>query len=171
MCLHHTFAAMGIVGKITAVTALVLGVVACNYTVHQPESGVFDLRRLAGRWEFLDKKTHQIEEWTLAGEKELRGRGFVLEKGDTTFIEFLTIRETNGVLTYFAQVSDLGAAEVVPFSLTSQTKDKLEFSNTAQDFPQKIVYELKSDSTIQAYLEGPRDGQKIRVVFDFVKQS
>jgi len=160
-----------LLSRISFCAALVMVVLsACNTASEKTPGGPFDLKRLSGRWEYVNSATHQIEEWSPAGEKELRGRGFVLENGDTTFIEFLSIRETNGILTYFAQVSDLSSAEIVPFSLSAQTRDKLEFVNEAQDFPKKIVYELKSDSIMQAYIEGPRDGKNVRITFDFIKQ-
>jgi hypothetical protein len=141
-----------------------------NHTNQAHDTSVFDLRKLNGRWEFLNNNTHQIEEWMMMNDKELKGRGFVLENGDTTFIEFLSIRESNGTLTYFAQVSDITSAEIVPFKLTAQSDKRIEFSNEGQDFPKKIVYELKTDTTMQAYIEGPREGNNIRIVFDFIKQ-
>ena len=134
------------------------------------DSGTFDLKKLNGRWEFMNNNTHQIEEWSMNGDKQLSGTGYVLEEGDTTFIEFLSIRESNGVLTYFAQVSNMSSAEIVPFTLSAQSSDRIEFSNVGHDFPKKIVYELKSDSTMQTYIEGPRDGNNIRIIFDFEKQ-
>jgi hypothetical protein len=144
---------------------------ACiNSNKHSNTSGLFDLKKLEGRWEYLSDDTYQIEEWFMTGENELQGRGFVLEEGDTTFIEFLSIRESNGVLTYFAQISDMSSSEVVPFTLTSQTASSVQFSNFGQDFPKLIGYEIKSDSTMQSYIEGPRDGQSIRIMFNFEKQ-
>ncbi len=157
---------------ITGLICLLLLGYGCKETGESGnQSGVFKLEKLAGRWEFMNNDTHQIEEWSMTSNKELHGRGFVLEEGDTTFIEFLTIRESNGVLTYFAQISDKNSSEVVPFTLSSQTKNSIEFSNNGQDFPKTIGYEMKSDSMMLAYIEGPRDGQSIRILFNFEKQQ
>lgn len=131
----------------------------------------FDLSKLTGRWEFMNNNTHQIEEWTVVSEKELRGKGFILENGDTTFIELLSIRENNGVLTYYAQVSDIGTAEIVPFKLNVQSDERIEFVNENQDFPKKIGYEIKGENEILSYIEGPREGNNVRISFDFKKMN
>jgi hypothetical protein len=47
----------------------------------------------------------------------------------------------------------------------------MEFSNPTHDFPKRIVYRLKSDSMLQAYIEGPRDNRTVRVTFDFIKSE
>lgn len=130
----------------------------------------FDLKRLVGRWEHVENKNNQLEEWELVNESELRGKGFVLENGDTTFIESLSIKMVGNNLVYSAEVGDQNNGEKIPFELTAQTSKTLEFSNFNHDFPQRIVYEMKSDSTMQAYIEGPRNDQKIRIVFDYIRR-
>jgi hypothetical protein len=135
------------------------------------EKSNFDLSKLTGRWEFMNNNTHQIEEWTSLSEHELRGKGFILENGDTTFIEILSIRENDGVLTYYAQVSDIESAEIVPFRLSEQTGQRIEFVNENQDFPKKIGYELRSEDRILSYIEGPREGNNVRISFDFKKTN
>lgn len=131
----------------------------------------FDLHRLAGRWKSLDEKSYQIEEWKLQDEWSLKGRGFVMNGADTTYIEFLSIKNVDGQLVYSAQVSDQNDGEIVPFKLSNQSKDFMEFSNPTHDFPKRIVYRLKSDSMLQAYIEGPRDNRTVRVTFDFIKSE
>lgn len=161
--------------KICALLAIVVGIMyltSCNgIRSGTKDSGTFDLSKMTGRWEFLNNNTKQIEEWSMTNDHQLNGTGYVLSDDDTTFIEFLSIRESNGVLTYFAQVSNMSSAEVIPFSLSAQSSDRIEFSNFGQDFPKKIVYEVKSDSTMQTYIEGPREGNNIRIIFDFIKQA
>ncbi len=150
---------------------LALLLVGCDDTHKTNVADCFNLNRLVGRWEFMDNKTHQIEEWLSLNDKELSGKGFVLGGKDTTFIEFLSIKESNGKLTYFARPSDIHSSEIVPFALEAEGKDKLIFANDKNDFPKKIVYQFQSDSLMQVYIEGPRDGKTTRIVFDFVKQK
>lgn len=111
-----------------------------------------------------------MEEWEVLNDSIFVGKGYVLERGDTTFFESLEIRKQFGVWTYFAKVYQNQGAEVVPFTLTRQTADRVEFTNTEHDFPKKIGYELLSDNELHAYIEGPRDGQTIRVIFDFKRK-
>lgn len=131
----------------------------------------FDLRRLEGRWEYVDNKTHQIEEWAVEGETNLEGRGFVLDGRDTTFIEFLSIQEENNVLTYFARPSSLNSNEIIPLQLQTESKTELVFVNPNNEFPKKIIYRLKSDSLMQVYIEGSGEGKIKNRVYDFVKQK
>ncbi len=108
-----------------------------------------------------------MEEWEEKNDSTFIGQGYILEHGDTTFFESLEIRKQSGVWTYFAKVNQMQGTEVVPFTLTKQSAQKVEFTNPAHDFPKKIGYELLSDNELQAYIEGPRDGQTIRILFDF----
>ncbi|HEY8403159.1 MAG TPA: DUF6265 family protein [Flavobacteriales bacterium] len=157
--------------KITFLVSLAGVCVGCGDTHSSQVADCFDLKRLQGRWEYMDNRTYQIEEWIMTSDKQLQGKGFVLDGNDTTFIEFLSIAEEAGKLVYYARPSEIASPEVVPFPLEAEGKDKLVFSNENNDFPKKIVYQLQSDSAMQVYIEGPRDGKYSRIVFDFVKQK
>jgi hypothetical protein len=130
----------------------------------------FDFSQLIGIWSSISEEASQMEEWEVLNDSIFVGKGYVLERGDTTFFESLEIRKQFGVWTYFAKVYQNQGAEVVPFTLTRQTADRVEFTNTEHDFPKKIGYELLSDNELHAYIEGPRDGQTIRIIFDFKRK-
>lgn len=149
--------------------AAVVGLTACQPANTTTSTASFDLKRLVGRWESVDEKSAQIEEWKLDEKGGLKGKGFVLTSGDTTFIEFLSIGMVNNVLTYQAQVSDQNQGTTIPFTLTEQTTDYMEFSNPKHDFPKRIVYRMKGDSAMQAYIEGPRENRTVRITFDYLR--
>jgi hypothetical protein len=157
--------------KITLILSLAVLCASCGDTHPSQVADCFNLERLQGRWEYMDNRTYQIEEWTMTSDKKLKGTGFVLDGNDTTFIEFLSIQEVAGKLTYYARPSEIASPEVVPFPLEAEGKDKLVFTNERNDFPKRIVYQLQSDSSMQVYIEGPRDGKNTRIVFDFIKQK
>lgn len=125
---------------------------------------------LQGRWESLNENTRQIEEWSRVEKDHFKGRGYVLEGVDTTFIEFLEIRSIHDTLHYCAQVSNHNDSETVLFKLIRTGNGRWEFVNPQHDFPQKIVYELESDSSLRTFIEGPRNGRTVRVNFDFRKR-
>ena len=127
----------------------------------------FDFSQLIGSWSSTNTEASQMEEWEEYNDSTYVGRGYILEHGDTTFFESLEIRKELGVWTYFAKVNQMQGTEVVPFRLTMQLPGKVEFTNPTHDFPKKIGYELLSEHEMQAYIEGPRDGQTIRILFDF----
>ncbi len=130
----------------------------------------FDFSRLIGSWSCVNADASQIEEWEQHSDSTYAGRGYVLEGGDTTFFETLEIRKESGGWTYYARINQMNGGEVIPFRLTKQTTEKVEFTNPAHDFPKKIGYELTSNDELQAYIEGPRDGQIVRILFDFKRK-
>jgi Domain of unknown function (DUF6265) len=144
---------------------------ACGGTTpeHHPASP-FELNKLVGRWESVSKKNSQVEEWTKVGENELTGKGYVLDKGDTTFIEYLRLAIENDVLTYFAMVGDQNDRRSIPFKLTENKRMKMTFENPSHDFPQVIVYEMINDTMLTVFVEGNEDGIFRRIKFDFEKK-
>lgn len=131
----------------------------------------FDFTILEGRWASTDTISSQFEEWQKLNDTTFVGTGYVLEGGDTTFIESLEIRKIKGVWTYFAKVKQLNGDEVIPFRLSKQSDRRVEFVNPSHDFPKKIGYEFIGKNELQAYIEGPRSGQNIRILFDFKKEN
>lgn len=113
----------------------------------------------------------QYEEWRPTDSEGYAGAGYVIEAGDTTFFESLEILKVNGVWTYHAKVDAGNDGEVIPFTLSKQTEKKIEFRNDGHDFPKMIGYEFISEDELQAYIEGPRDGQTIRILFDFKRSK
>jgi hypothetical protein len=130
----------------------------------------FDFTTLLGRWASADTASSQLEEWERMNDSTYIGRGYILEGGDTTFFETLEIRNEQNCWTYYAKVKQMNGEEVIPFRLSKQSARRVEFVNNNHDFPKKIGYELISDSELQAYIEGPRNGQNVRILFDFKKK-
>jgi hypothetical protein len=145
-----------------------LFVVAC---VQPKVKGHFDFALLEGRWSSIDTSLSQMEEWEQRNDTTFSGKGYVIERGDTTFFETLEIRKVNGTWTYFARVEQQNGEEVIPFQINTQNNHKVEFVNPQHDFPKKIGYELLGDDQLQAYIEGPRGGQTIRILFDFKRND
>jgi hypothetical protein len=144
---------------------------ALGYSCGRGGGSDFDFSILEGRWASSDTISSQCEEWLMVNDTTLVGKGYVLEGGDTTFIESLEIRKVKGVWTYFAKVEQLNGGEVIPFRLSKQSDRRVEFVNSSHDFPKKIGYEFIGENELQAYIEGPRSGQNIRILFEFKKEN
>lgn len=140
---------------------------SCNET---QDSLPFELQKLVGRWEEKADSSDHIEVWTRESENTIWGRGFVLDRNDTTFIEYLAIQPVNDTLSYLARVSSRFTGEIVRFPVKSQSSKKIVFENLNHDFPQRIVYELKNDSVLDVFVEGPENGVVRRIDFNFVKK-
>jgi hypothetical protein len=130
----------------------------------------FEFDQLVGRWTSVDTVSSQTEEWTRINDSTYTGSGYVIENGDTTFFESLEILCEQGNWIYNARVGQGVDAEKVTFRLKRQSSRLVEFANENHDFPKKIGYELLGEREMQAYIEGPRDGQNIRIIFDFLRK-
>lgn len=137
--------------------------VACASVTSQHE---FAFENLLGEWRIVEGTKTQIELWH-ASDTGYRGKGIVLSSSDTTFVEELSIFKRGDKWVYQARVSGQNEDHPVEFVQENQTGSSIAFANYSHDFPQRIVYELISDNEMQAYIEGPRDGEKIRIVMDF----
>ena len=146
------------------VTAILL---ACSNFNGQ---GKFVWERLAGKWVIIEGAKTQIEVWEPVASGMI-GKGIVLSNMDTTFVEELAILEKDGQWVYQAKVSGQNNDKPIVFKLENQTNNLIAFANYTHDFPQRIVYEFLSEGSMQVYIEGPREGEKIRVVMDFKKQD
>jgi hypothetical protein len=156
------------IGVLLVLSAFVFLVGGCS---NRLGADVFDFSLLIGRWSSADSISSQLEEWRQVNDSTFSGRGYVLEGGDTTFFESLEINKVHGVWTYAAKVDQLNGVEVIPFALYKQSARRVEFYNAQHDFPKKIGYELTAEDELQAYIEGPRNGQTIRILFDFKKNQ
>jgi hypothetical protein len=150
---------------VTITTAAIM--IACSSTIGQDK---FVWERLAGKWVIQEGAKTQIEMWE-AAPSGMIGKGIVMNNLDTTFVEELAILEVNGHWAYQAKVSGQNDDKPIVFKLENQTNNLIAFANYTHDFPQRIVYEFLSEGSMQVYIEGPRDGEKIRVVMDFKKQD
>lgn len=140
---------------------------SCNMVTVEDK---FDAESLLGKWEDRSQEVHFVEEWSEA-EDGLVGKGYVIAAGDTVFIEYLQLREVNGVLTYFAQVSDKGKGQVVPFGLKENKDSTMVFENPQHDFPQRIIYSLENDSMMRVYIEGMENGVFRKRILSYLKKD
>jgi hypothetical protein len=148
-------------------SGIVVLMIACS-SLHSKHDFAFD--RLVGCWKISDGTKTQIETWK-ATEDGFQGEGVVLSSNDTTFVESLSIFKKGEKWIYQAKASGQNDDKPVEFVQENQSGSIIAFANYTHDFPQRIVYELISDDELQAYIEGPRDGEKIRIVMDFKRVS
>lgn len=152
--------------RIARLLPLVLMAVGCE---PKPAStGVFDISKLEGRWEFFHDSTHEIAEWNKS-EDGIRGTGYVLYGPDTSFFEFLRISKSEGQLVYHASLFR-DRKEEIGFPMINQSDNRVEFFNAANGFPQRVVYELTNDSSLLVYIEGLEAGRMVRKNFIYEKK-
>jgi hypothetical protein len=104
------------------------------------------------------------------GENQWQGMGVLLgAAGDTFFREDLRIISEKGELWYCPMVSNQNGKKEVRFKEKEITDHNFVFENLQHDFPQRICYELTSDTTIHAWIEGRQNGKERKEDFYFRK--
>lgn len=106
------------------------------------------LMTLAGTWKETNTGNY-IEKWeTSEGDTLLTGAGFEVKSGVLSRTETLAIIKSDGSIFYRATVDGQNQGATISFRLVDVDGSNLVFENPGHDFPQQIVYNFMSDSTI-----------------------
>lgn len=145
---------------------LLCGVALASSGARQtPKPTIQTLAWLSGCWESTRGTRYNEEHWMKAAGDSMLGMSRTLSGERTVEYEFLRIHAEQGELYYTARPS--GQAEA-SFKLVSWKANEAVFENLAHDFPQRIIYRRTGD-TLQARIEGQRNGQLRGVDFPFTR--
>jgi len=92
------------------------------------------------------------------------GLNYLEVGGETVAHEYLRIEVDEGLLVFTAIPS--GQTET-SFTQIELTDSLVVFANPEHDFPQRVRYQLQTDGSLLAQIEGDLDGQLRVVVFPF----
>ncbi|MGH9662020.1 MAG: DUF6265 family protein [Bryobacteraceae bacterium] len=120
---------------------------------------------MSGCWEGKLGGMSIEETWLKPAGGSLLGMARNIKGGKTVFTEHMEIREEAGAVVMHVQLRL--AAKATPFKLTEITATRAVFSNPEHDFPQRIIYERKPDGSLDARVEGPRQGKTVGEDFHF----
>lgn len=138
---------------------------ACAAPEQAPKAELPDpstlLDRLPGAWVHEDLGSgHMFEEyWTQSEGRKFEGLGVVRAGSDTIMIEHLQIQVTDTGTWYSARMASQNASDAVLFELTHY-QDSLVFSNSGNDFPQRIAYIPTEEGMWHVHLDGSRNGER-----------
>lgn len=143
--------------RLLAACVLVLAIMSCNPgKVREVDSGLAaraDYALLEGKWADLsgDNAFHEI--WYKA-ETGWLGTGLVLSKGDTVFIEHLSIEPKGDFWQYAVRIDGQNDNLPVFFKASSQDATGFTFETRKHDFPQKIAYRFPGDDIMMITISG-----------------
>lgn len=125
---------------------------------------------LSGSWQINTPEVTITETWAKTDENNLSGNSYVISmKGDTVFTESLRITAIDDTLYYLPTISNQNEGKEIRFKEKSISDTEVVFENLAHDFPQRIVYQKTSDTTVYAYIEGMQDGKLRKEEFPYHK--
>ena len=120
-------------------------------------SSIDDLKWLAGCWASVGGETGSGEQWTIPAGNTLFGVSRSVKAGKTVAYEFMQIHTNDaGKIEFIARPSGQTGAT---FVLKSLTENEVIFENPTHDFPQRIIYRLKSSRDLEARIEGEVNGE------------
>jgi hypothetical protein len=114
---------------------------------------------LTGSWQDTSVAMQLTESWEKINDSTYKGNGFGVEKGDTIFIEKLSLISRNNKILYIATVNEHLDGKPVAFELVSDSAQKWIFENPKHDFPQRIIYMHPSENALFARVEGMVNGK------------
>jgi hypothetical protein len=117
---------------------------------------VEQLAWMSGSWEGTAGKASIEEHWTPVAGGTLFGVSRTIVEGKTVAFEFLRIEARADGIFYVAQP---GGRLPTDFKLTRLEGSEAVFENLQHDFPQRIIYKKNADGTLDARVEGERNGK------------
>ncbi|MFN7928186.1 MAG: DUF6265 family protein [Blastocatellia bacterium] len=141
-----------------------VGVCLIAVSAQERQPTVQDLAWLTGCWEGATGKRQYDETWSKAAGGTMLGIGRTVVDGKTTEYEFMRIHQEADGLYFTAQPSGQAPGS---FKLKSLHDKEVIFENLQHDFPQRVIYRLAADGTLQARIEGVMNGKARAVDFPF----
>lgn len=116
------------------------------------------LLQLRGTWAMQTKKGVLYEEWKKTGEAEMSGTSYRLNQKDTLLLERVKLRREGDDILYIPSAQNQNNGQPVVFKLVRAEANKFTFENKLHDFPQRIIYNLITNDSIVARIEGSKNG-------------
>jgi hypothetical protein len=146
------------------ITLLLTGlVVVDDYTQKDFEK----LKPLSGLWITKRANGDIYEQWARTGESEFAGKSYKVLKTDTILLETMKLYYSGGEIVFAPVAARQNDEKEVIFKLKSIQGSKFVFENLQHDFPQRIVYDIKSQDSLYAYIEGKIESKNKRIDYPY----
>ncbi len=133
----------------------------CNQGKKDPHETVSRLKWLTGNWAMKTGDGTITEQWKPVNDSLMEGSSDFI-KGDSVIpFEKIRLFRRNNTFYYEATAAGKNDERPVEFKLTLFSDTGFVAENPAHDFPKRIVYKLKSISSLYAYIDdGTETGEK-----------
>ncbi len=128
------------------------------------------LYSLVGEWTMPFKNGELVEKWEKQFNKKLTGETFYINGNEEESQEKIDLVLSAGRIYYSSIVSGQNDGESIPFTLIGMDKNKFIFENKEHDFPQRIIYELRSPNELVASIEGDTDNGFKKIEYKYKRK-
>ncbi len=126
---------------------------------------------LEGVWTMPYKGGELVEKWEKKYNKMMEGETIFLKGDDEQQQEIISLFLKDGRIYYTPVKDGREADEPIPFTLISDEKNKFIFQNKEHDFPQRIIYELRSNNELVATIEGETSKGPKRIIYRYKRKT
>lgn len=127
------------------------------------------LHGLAGLWKMETPRGALYEEWQVKDDNQLSGRSYKIKNNDTLVLENVTISLQGDGIFYIPVVHNQNNEQPVPFKLISSSNNRYVFENKEHDYPQRVIYEVGSNTDLRARIEGLNKGKEMGTDFNYTR--
>lgn len=128
------------------------------------------LAALAGIWQMQIKDGFLYEQWEMSDSNLMLSRSFKVTGKDTLALERVRLTFAKGEIFYTPVVPNQNDGKPVPFKLSRIDGSTFYFENKEHDFPQRIIYYLKSASELECLIDGQTTEGYSKQSYNFKKQ-
>jgi Domain of unknown function (DUF6265) len=148
-------------------TALLALAAAAAQGQPTPPMTTAQLDWLAGCWALTNAEPGSGEQWMAPAAGTMFGMARTIRRGEVRDFEFMQLRDTPRGLVFIALPNGRGETT---FPLERAEGRSIAFHLPTHDFPQRVVYESPDVDTLDARIEGVRNGQS-RVIRFAMKRT
>lgn len=127
------------------------------------------LRNLEGRWEMNTGKGYIQEKWTRVNDSTFEGKNYSITRGVVILEERMKIVLNSEGIFFIATVTYQNKGLPVYFKLISIKNGEYIFENKEHDFPQQVMYHLKDEDNLLAFINGNTEKGFRKVDFSFYR--
>jgi hypothetical protein len=110
------------------------------------------------------------EEWVKLNDHNLQGRVYRIINGDTVVSEKASLMRKQQQIVFVATVIQENDQQPIPFFLVSNEKKLFVFENLTHDFPKRVAYELVSNDSLHAWVDGGEKDTSKRVEYGYKRK-
>lgn len=127
------------------------------------------LGALQGTWSMQTRRGVINESWEKTNDSVYSGKSYRVVNTDTMLLETVQLVKKGNDIFYIPVVTGQNQGQAVSFRLITADRNTFTFDNPEHDFPQRVIYQLTGNNTLQARIEGMDKGSYRKSDFNYTR--